>query len=78
MSSLQRFINRLLPFIMLGVGIALAVVVFIFLLHVLMWGLLLGLVIYAVSAIKKRFFSKGIPTPHHKPTTGRIIEHDDS
>lgn len=75
-ARLQRIVENLIPFLILGVAIALIIGLFIMFSYVLVWGLLIGGVLWAISAIKTLIFSSpgnNIPTK----TKGRIIEHND-
>ena len=75
--SLEQVINRIAPFLIIGFTIALSIAVLLFLSSVIFWGLIIGVVLYAVIAIKETFF------PSHQLTTSkskhrpRTFEHDD-
>jgi TRAP-type C4-dicarboxylate transport system permease small subunit len=71
--KLQRLLENIVPFLMLGIAIALIIGLFIMLSYVLIWGLLIGGILWAISFIKNYFF------PRHQPakTKGRVIEHTD-
>ncbi len=71
-NKLSKIIEQLIPFIILGVAIALVIGLFIMLSYALIWGLCLGAFIWGVVMIKNYFF----PTPSLKKE-GRVIEHDD-
>lgn len=74
--KLQRLFENLIPFLMLGIAIALIIGLFIMFSYVLFWGLLIGGVLWIVSSIKIYFFpSRSNKTPVE--TKGRIIEHDE-
>jgi len=74
---MQRFLNQLVPFILLGV----AIVIFIFgitlLVYIAMIGAMVGFILYLVSLIREKFFpAKTVAKPkENKP--GRIIDSDD-
>ena len=70
--TFQQLLAQLVPFIMLGIGIALAIGLLIMFSYVLVWGILIGGVIWMIYVIKS-YFS---PTPSNKKKKGRIIEHD--
>lgn len=71
--KLQQMMESLVPFVILGIGIALAIGLLIMFSYVLVWGVLIGGVIWIIYFIKSYFFN------HSKPQEGkgRIIEHDD-
>lgn len=75
--KLKQALENIIPFLVLGIAIALAVGFFILFSYVLFWGLIVGAVLWALSFVKNLFF------PHTKasnpPTKrkGRVIEHDD-
>ena len=54
-NKLQKFFEQLIPFIILGIAIALVVGLFIMLSYVLVWGLIIGGVIWLVAMIKNYF-----------------------
>ena len=68
----QRLLNQLPPFIFIGIILAMALGLFILFVHVILWGILLGSILWVCSLIG-RFFS----TPHpYKKRKGRIINHE--
>lgn len=68
-----RLTEQLAPYLMIGVSLALLVGIFIMLSYVLVWGLLVGVVLWVIVRIKLFFTQKSSPDAH----AGRIIEHDD-
>lgn len=75
--KLQRIFRQLLinivPFIVLGIAIACILGLFILSYYVLIWGLMIGFILWLCAQIKRYFLSTQPPTKKHK---GRIIEHD--
>ncbi len=71
--KLQRVLAQFAPFIILGISIALLIGLLILFSYVLLWGLLIGVILW-VAAIIKNFFSPKQPS---KKTKDRVIEHDD-
>lgn len=71
--TLQQLLAQLIPFIMLGIGIALAIGLLIMFSYVLVWGILIGGVIWLIYVVKNYLF----PTPSREKKKGRVIEHDD-
>lgn len=76
-SKLQQFFENIIPFFMLGISIALVVGLFILFSYVLVWGLLIGAVLWAISAIKSYFFTSNTTQKKAMHMKGRIIEHED-
>lgn len=69
---LHHIITQIVPFLTIGVSIALIIGIFIFLSYVLVWGIALGLILWLIVTIKNYFF----PGASQKPLQGRIIEHE--
>jgi hypothetical protein len=73
---MKTLFNRLLPFIMPGILIVVFIAGMVIFSYLLFWGVLVGLVLFAVSWIKRTFFSTKSPIDQaEKPRRGRIIEH---
>ena len=70
-NKIQQIFEQLVPFVVLGVSIALIIGLFIMLSYVLFWGILFGTGIWVAVKIKNYLFPS--PLPKQK---GRIIEHD--
>ena len=70
----QRLTEQLLPYFVLGIAIALLIGVCIILSYLLLWGVLIGALLWTVAWLKQHF-SKKTKLSHHK--TGRIIEYHD-
>lgn len=77
-TKLPRVLEPLLPFVGVGIAIAFGIGLFIMLAYILMWGLFIGGLIWAVVMIKKYVFPRaksileGEQSDHME---GRIIEH---
>ncbi len=54
--KLQRLLENIVPFLMLGIAIALVIGLFIMFSYVLIWGLLIGGILWAISFVKSYFF----------------------
>lgn len=77
-SNLKKNLETLLPFLMLGIAIALMIGLFIMFSYVLVWGLMIGGVLWIVSFITSYFFpSKQEPAKPVKSQKGRVIDHDE-
>lgn len=72
-NKFKQMLEQLPTFIILGIAIALIIGLFIMLSYVIVWGLLLGAIIWLVVVIKN-YLS---PFLSSKKNEGRIIEHDD-
>lgn len=73
MNKIQELIEQLVPFIVLGIAIALIIGLFIMVSYVLIWGLVLGGIIWVGVAIKSLLF----PSKSSGKNEGRVIEHKD-
>ena len=71
--KIQELFQQLPPFMMLGVGIAFFIALMIMFFYVLIWGAIIGGIIWVGFVIKNALFPKKA-----KPKSkGRIIEHDE-
>jgi hypothetical protein len=66
----QELFDQAIPYLIAGVGIALLVGLFILFSHLIFWGVIIGLLLWASVWLRQAFFST-------KNTKGSIIEHDD-
>ncbi len=71
MSTFKKLAEQSIPYIIIGMVIALAIGLLIMLSRIFIWGLILGAIIWFAVFIKNYLF----PTPPDEKT-GRIIEHD--
>lgn len=72
---IKRLTIQLTPYLILGFAIALLIGICILLSYVLVWGLVIGVILWTIARIK--FYLKQTnKLPVNK--TGRIIEHDDN
>lgn len=72
-NKLQQLLQTLIPFLVIGVMIALFVGLLIMFSYALLWGLVIGGVLWIASLIKTMLF----PSPSSHKHEGRIIEHND-
>ncbi len=70
----KNLLSKLVPFLVLGVMLVILVVGLILLSYLLIWGALVGLVLFFIAFIKEKFFPSRQLTKVNKP--GRIIDHD--
>lgn len=71
--KLHGFLQQLIPFLILGISIALVIGLFIMFSYVLVWGLLIGGILWVIALVKSYLF----PSNTSNETKGRIIEHND-
>ena len=71
---LRLLMSGLVPFIMLGIAVALLVGLIVVFSYILLWGMLIGVILWIGASIKEYFFpSKSNMTIRR----GRIIEYTD-
>ena len=73
----KQFISQFLPYIFVGVRLAVFVARAIILSYVLIWGLIVGTILFIIAAIKNKFFNKKPAANDPEQPQGRIIEHDE-
>lgn len=69
----EKIIENIVPFIVVGVGIAIVIGLLFMFFYVAIWGVVIGAILYLVALAKQYFF----PGESAKKEQGRIIEHDD-
>lgn len=69
-----KLMEQIIPFIILGIILAVGVWLFIVLSYVVLWGLLFGGLLWVGYFLKNYFF----PNKHTTSQSGRVIEHDDN
>jgi hypothetical protein len=67
---MKRFLNRFIPFITLGVAIAVIIFGMMIFAYLLFFGALIGVTLYIFNVVKDKYFA-----PKKKP--GRTIDSDD-
>lgn len=73
--TIKKVIETLIPFIIIGVAIALFVGLLFMFFYIALWGLLIGGVLWLAAMAKNYFFpAKATTSPKDQ---GRIIEHND-
>lgn len=76
---MQSFIARLLPFMFLGILLVLVVVGIILFSYLLLFGAMIGLILFVVAWIKGLFLPNKQKCPRgYQKKQGRIIDHDNS
>jgi uncharacterized membrane protein YqgA involved in biofilm formation len=76
-NQFQKAIEQLIPFIVLGVSIAFALVMLVMFLYVLIWGFIIGCVIWLAYLIKN-YLLPAKTSKKKKSDNSRVIEHDDN
>jgi hypothetical protein len=71
--TVQEIVEQFVPYVILGVAIALVIGLFIMLSHVFLWGLLLGAILWIGITIKNYV----LPSTTSTDKKGRVIEHRD-
>lgn len=74
---MQRFIQALIPFIILGIGIIAFAFGIILLAYLFFFGAILGLFLFLVKWIQTKFFQPKVSMTPYKKKTGRTINSDD-
>lgn len=72
--KLTQILEKIMPFLVVGIVLVLFIVALVLLSYLLFWGALIGLVLFGISYIKNKFF----PKKKWSEKKGRVIEHDDS
>lgn len=76
--QVPKIFDNIIPFIIAGIAIALFVGLLFMFSYVVVWGLIIGGVLWLVSVIKELLFpSTTAKSATIKKSRGRIIEHDD-
>ena len=71
--KLRQFLESIVPFFVLGIAIALAIGFFIMFSYLLVWGLIIGGLLWVIVFIKNVLF----PRKKITDSKGRIIEYKD-
>ena len=69
--KLARLFQQLIPYLMLGIVIACTIGLFILFYYIVLWGLVIGFIIWLTATIKGYFFSK---KDLRKSSAGRVID----
>ncbi len=67
------FLQSIGPCLLLGVAIACTIGIFILFSYVLLWGILIGMILWMIALIRRHLFSKNTPSNHEQ---GRVIDHE--
>ena len=72
---LKLVINSIVPFLMLGVVVSLMIGLLLMFSYILVWGLLIGVILWIVASVKEYFFPSTVSHKNKVILRGRIIEH---
>lgn len=75
--QVPKIFETLIPFIIAGTAIALFIGLLFMFSYVIIWGLLIGGILWIVSVVKALVFPSTKNTSIPTKSKGRIIEHDD-
>lgn len=76
--QVPKIIESIVPFIIAGIAIALFIGLLFMFSYVVIWGLMIGGILWLVAVIKQFLFPGTVAKPESmKKTKGRVIEHDD-
>lgn len=73
---MQRFVNKLIPFVLAGIAIVAFAFGIMLLAYLFLFGALVGLVLFTISWIRYKFFAPKTIV-RTKPKPGRTIDSDD-
>jgi len=73
---IKRFLNQLIPFILIGIALAAFAFGIMLLAYLFLFGAMVGFILFIVAWIREKFFLKKTITKTKK-TTGRIIDSND-
>jgi hypothetical protein len=76
MLIIKRILSHTMPFLMLGTLIALGIALALFVAHLIVWGLLIGIILSIFVAIKRWFFPASFQHDQDERPGHRIIEHE--
>ncbi|MDA8562045.1 hypothetical protein N9L02_02900 [Gammaproteobacteria bacterium] len=77
---MQKLLAKIIPFIFLGIMLVLLVVGIVFFSYLLIFGAIIGVILFLISWVKDRLFNKSSRNKNeiNKNRSGRTIEHDDN
>ena len=77
---MKKLLDSLTPFLAFGFALAIFFVILTLFFHILFWGLIIGVVIWAIALIHQLITGNNPFTEkkQSKSSKGRIIEHDDN
>lgn len=67
----EQLIFMILPYIVAGIVIACTIGLFILFYYVVIWGIVIGAMLWLIAFIRRQFFKKSVPI-----RKGRVIDHE--
>lgn len=74
---MKNLLLKIIPFLFLGMMLVILVVGFILLSYLLIWGAIVGLILFIITWVREKLFPSKELTKTDKPKSGRIIDHED-
>ncbi|WP_419419523.1 hypothetical protein ACNVED_13585 [Legionella sp. D16C41] len=72
-NKVNYILQTLIPFLIIGIAIAMLIGLLILFSYILVWGIFVGAILWLAAIIKNFLFPKKVTSN----SDGRIIEHDD-
>lgn len=73
---MQRFLNQLIPFVLIGIAVVAFAFGIMLLAYLFLFGAIVGFILFIINWIRATFFAPKSVMPAKK-TSGRIIDSDD-
>lgn len=64
-----KFIETIIPYLVFGISIAVVVSLIVLFFYLFMWGVIIGLVLWAIMAVKEKIF----PSPKSQNTSHKVL-----
>jgi hypothetical protein len=74
---MKNFSYKIAPFFVLGITIFIFIIGIIILSYILIFGALIGLVLFVIKWIRDKLSSKSVDERKKVSKSGRVIDHDD-
>ncbi len=79
----KKSLPSILPFLLLGIGIAILVSLIVMFFYLFMWGVIIGFILWAIMTLKEKFFptAKGQDSNHkvlHVEEDGSVVVEEES
>ena len=74
---MQRLINLILPFLLIGIALGAFVLGIVLLAYLFLFGAFIGLTLLIIAWVKQTFFPRKTPVKPTQKQTGRIIDSDE-
>jgi len=77
LTDMNKVVAKIVPFLFLGIMLVILVAGVILLSYLLIWGAVVGLVLFSIAWIREKLFPSKHLAKTEKPKSGRIIDHED-